>query len=119
MKKDKFKKLDERKADDFRHRGEMKAMMKEQNETIRNNILFVSTNAGKDKTCGSCVHSDNDLGFVALHCMELCKEAESKNARDPEFETCDYDKVRSWYKCKFKPSRYKAQKKNRGRDDEP
>ena len=54
-------------------------------------ITFTSLNQEKPHTCGSCKHTDNDLGFFACHCdiwekVGLCES-----------------KVRSWHgaKCKY------------------
>lgn len=130
MKKDKLAKRDYEKANAFRYTGEMKKMAKESgkrmlgvlnvtNNSLRGNkaktnIVVVSTNEEKIGTCGSCIHTDNDLGFVALHCMELNKEADRKLKADPEFDSCDYDKVRSWHKCHFDPSRFRYNLKDMG-----
>lgn len=57
-------------------------------------IKIINTNEGKPNTCGSCKHTDNKLGVVALHCDLL------------EGEEYDWGKVRSWNKCQFKPSMY-------------
>jgi hypothetical protein len=53
----------------------------------RISISFCNLNQGKPNTCGSCKHTDNDLGFVALHCDIWLK------LKMPE------SKVRSWEKA--------------------
>ena len=68
---------------------------------MKNRITIVSTNQMKPNTCGSCIHTDNDLGLVALHC-DILREEQIRCGYD-----CPDGKVRSWEKCNFKPSRYK------------
>jgi hypothetical protein len=68
-------------------------------------VTIVSLNQEKPNTCGSCAHTDNDLGIVALHCQIIYDEA----LADPDpnsLENYDFAKVRSWDKCHFKPSKY-------------
>ena len=75
-----------------------------------NNIYVVSTNEEKPNTCGSCKHSDNELGFVSLRCKLLNDEMNNQYDKLSKDETdehlLDYDKVRSWSKCYFEPSKY-------------
>ena len=47
--------------------------------------------------CGDCIHSDNELGFLSLRCDLL--EVED-----------DFNKVRSWNSCRFKPSKFEKRK---------
>jgi len=79
---------------------------------IDKNIIIVSTNEEKPNTCGSCIHTDNDLGFVSLRCKLLNDEINDEFDRLDENESdehlVDHDKVRSWSKCRFNPSRYKS-----------
>lgn len=59
-------------------------------------------NMRKDaKICGTCKHTDNDLGIVALHCV-LLRDYQLKNEPDgiPD------GKVRSWNKCELKPNQW-------------
>jgi len=58
-------------------------------------IKIVSLNQEKPNTCGSCKHTQNDLGMIALHCKLLYDK-----------EDYDNEKRRSWNKCCFKPSKY-------------
>jgi len=67
-------------------------------------ITIVSTNQQKPNTCGSCEHTNNDLGLVALHC-DILMEQEKREKYD-----CPDGKVRSWWKCQFKPSKYTSRK---------
>jgi hypothetical protein len=68
-------------------------------------INIISLNQEKPNTCGSCIHTDNNLGVVALHCQSMYDEALASS--DPDaLEKCDWAKVRSWDKCHFNPSRY-------------
>ncbi len=71
-------------------------------------ITIFNTNQEKPNTCGGCKHTDNDLGIVALHCDLLLKE-EEKEYKTNKNIIAD-GKVRSWYKCQFKPSKYEAKK---------
>ena len=64
-----------------------------------NRIIVCNTNQGKPNTCGSCKHTDNNLGLVALHCDLL--EKEGKGVDD-----YDYSKVRSWERCYYLPTKY-------------
>lgn len=73
---------------------------------IKMNIL----NEKKPNTCGSCNHTDNFLGIVALHCDLLYV-----NSKDPD--KYNDGKVRSWNKCHFKPSRYEKRFGKRGERD--
>lgn len=57
------------------------------------NIIYL--NQKKDNTCGSCKHTNNNLGIVALHC--------NIKYNDKNFEE---SKVRSWNNCVYNPSRY-------------
>lgn len=70
------------------------------------NINIISTNKELYKTCGSCKHTDNDLGIVALHCQLIYDKARNKQ----ELEDDDWGKVRSWEECYFKPSRWTPRK---------
>ncbi len=63
-------------------------------------INIISLNEGKPNTCGSCKHTDNDLGFVALHCQLLY------DLIPEEGEVDSSDKVRSWEVCCFHPSKW-------------
>jgi hypothetical protein len=65
-------------------------------------INIVNTNKFLPNTCGSCKHTDNKLGVVALHCQLLYDEGMDKN----DLEGYDWGKVRSWEECYFKPSRW-------------
>ena len=68
-------------------------------------VTVTSLNQEKPNTCGSCIHTDNDLGIVALHCQLIYDEA--INSGNPDaLEKCDWAKVRSWDGCHFMPSRY-------------
>lgn len=66
-------------------------------------INIVTLNQEKPDTCGSCSHTDNDLGIVSLKCQII-----HDNWMNNEYsgEDCDWAKVRSWSKCHFNPSRY-------------
>jgi hypothetical protein len=77
--------------------------MKKETEIIIHNL-----NQEKVNTCGSCKHTDNHLGIVALHCDLLYNS--QKDSED--FED---GKVRSWNKCHFKPSKFllRCQDENR------
>lgn len=63
----------------------------------KNTMTLVTLNEQKPNTCGSCLHTDNDLGLVALYC-DLIERKEENN----------WGKVRSWHKCRFKPSKYQS-----------
>lgn len=67
-------------------------------------INIISLNQGKPNTCGSCKHSDNDLGFVSLRCAFIYEEMDSDEEHDGEWY--DFAKVRSWNECHYKPSKY-------------
>ena len=68
-------------------------------------IGIISLNEEKPNTCGSCKHSDNDLGFVSLRCQIIYDEALESD--DPEsMEKADFAKVRSWHNCSFDPERW-------------
>uniref|UniRef100_A0A6M3X6J0 Uncharacterized protein n=1 Tax=viral metagenome TaxID=1070528 RepID=A0A6M3X6J0_9ZZZZ len=70
-------------------------------------INIISLNEEKSNTCGSCIHTNNNLGLVSLHCQLIYDEALKSD--DPNaMENCDFAKVRSWNKCHFKPSRYNS-----------
>lgn len=59
-------------------------------------ITLCNMNQGLPKTCGSCHHTQNDYGIVALHCDMWI---DHKTLTPHIFE--DDSKVRSWYKaCK-------------------
>jgi hypothetical protein len=62
-------------------------------------IIIHNLNEEKPNTCGSCKHTDNDLGIVALHCDLIY---------DSQGAYCEFEdgKVRSWNECSFKPSMY-------------
>lgn len=67
-------------------------------------ISIVSLNQELPDTCGSCVHTDNDMGLVALHCDLYY----TKKKKPPLADREDGYKVRSWWKaCKY----YKGGKK--------
>jgi len=70
----------------------------------RQEITIVNLNQLKLDTCGSCVHTDNNIGVVAMHCQLIYNDMLADIEHDGE----DYDwgKVRSWDDCYFKPSRY-------------
>ena len=53
-------------------------------------IKIVNMNEEKEKTCGSCHFTDNDLGLVALHCT--CKKAKYMWHDES-------GKTRSWHSC--------------------
>lgn len=59
-----------------------------------NRIKVVNMNEALPNTCGSCEHTQNDLGVVAIHCNLL-------------YEKGLESKVRSYEKCCFNPSKYK------------
>jgi len=68
-------------------------------------VNIVNLNQEKPNTCGSCIHTDNDIGFLSLRCQLIHDEAMESN--DPDaWENCDFAKVRSWHECHFEPSRY-------------
>ena len=69
-------------------------------------INIVSLNREKPNTCGSCTHTDNDLGFVSLRCALIHKEMEEDEEHDSEWY--DFAKVRSWHDCHYNPSRYQS-----------
>ena len=73
---------------------------KEKKEKIAINII--STNQLFPRTCGSCKHTNNKLGVVALHCQIIYDKAITED----DLEGADFGKVRSWEKCYFKPSRW-------------
>ena len=50
----------------------------------------------RKKTCGNCLHTDNELGIVALHCDLVHSEI---------------NKVRSWETCMFKFDRWEKRVK--------
>ena len=61
------------------------------------NITLCNLNQELPNTCGSCKHTDNNLGIVALHCdMYYEKGIYTEHISE------DSNKVRSWYKaCKY------------------
>lgn len=76
-------------------------------------VNVVSLNQEKPNTCGSCVHTDNDLGFVSLRCQLIYDEAIiAWETNKDAMEECDFAKVRSWHECHYKPSRYLSFKAN-------
>lgn len=74
-------------------------------------ITFCCTNENKPNTCGSCKHTDNDLGIFALHCDLLLKEHKEEYKTNKNI--IPDGKVRSWWKCEFKPSKYISQLKRK------
>lgn len=72
-------------------------------------INIVSTNEEKPHTCGSCKHTDNDLGMVSLRCQIIYDEAEIAwdAGNKMAMEECDFAKVRSWHECHYNPTRWK------------
>ena len=70
-------------------------------------VNIVSLNQEKPNTCGSCIHTDNELGVVSLRCQLIYDEAIKSD--DPyALENCDFAKVRSWHDCHFNPSHYNS-----------
>jgi len=67
-------------------------------------VNIISLNEEKPNTCGSCKHSDNDLGFVSLRCDLIYEEM--LNDEEHNSEWYDFAKVRSWHECHYSPSRY-------------
>jgi len=60
-------------------------------------ITICNTNQEKPNTCGSCEHTNNDLGIFALHCDMWI--AHGKLTPNISKDDC---KVRSWEKsCKY------------------
>ena len=66
-------------------------------------INIVSINEMKRNTCGSCKHSDNEYGVVALHCQLIIDDFQNGIYSG---ECCDWGKVRSWDKCHFKENKW-------------
>lgn len=60
-------------------------------------VNIISLNQEKPNTCGSCIHTDNDLGVVSLRCALLYKEMDEDDEHDGEWY--DFAKVRSWDEC--------------------
>jgi len=67
-------------------------------------INIISLNQELPNTCGSCRHTDNELGFVSLRCALIYAEMEADEEHDAEWY--DFAKVRSWHECHYKPSKY-------------
>ena len=68
-------------------------------------VGIFSLNEEKPKTCGSCKHSDNELGIVSLRCQIIYDKAIESD--DPfALENADFAKVRSWHTCYFDPSKW-------------
>lgn len=67
-------------------------------------IVVVNLNQEKPNTCGSCIHTDNNLGVVALHCdMYITHKKLAPHISK------DDSKVRSWYAaCKYYESMKEA-----------
>ena len=60
-------------------------------------ITICNLNQEKPNTCGSCKHTQNELGFVALHC-----DMGIVHGKLTDHISTDDSKVRSWYKaCKY------------------
>ena len=83
-----------------RRRQEEKGSIK---KMAKKPIIYIQNmNQHLPNTCGSCKHTDNDLGIAALHCQLIYDEATTRE----ELEGCDWGKVRSWNECQFNPSKW-------------
>jgi hypothetical protein len=72
-------------------------------------ISLCNLNQEKPKTCGSCKHTQNELGLFALHC-----DMWIEHKKLPPNISKDDSKVRSWEKCCKFYEKIAINKLNRG-----